>query len=350
MTSEIGVTVGVTELPISLQLPVVAGSSSTNLAAAPSPDLTLSNPRPSSRRQSRGVRTSEIIDIIEHHGGVVRRSALLARGASKRAIATAVNRAGIVRLREGVYAVPTADSQILDAARHGGEVACVSALRAHGVWVLETRGRLHVWLGGKGRRHTHKNCRCIDHHDAGGAAFGIAPVALALVQAAGCCDGETFFAAYESAWKKGMLSRTDREWIRRTVPARTRWLVDLARPDADSGLESLLRLRLIRLGVALECQVSILGVGRVDFVAAGVLIIEVDGRENHDGASLRHKDLVRDAAAAALGYETLRFDYALVVHEWHTVEKAIVARLRRHGVPVVGAGVRSVRSEPSGHR
>lgn len=136
-----------------------------------------------------------------------------------------------------------------------------------------------------------------------------------------------------------MLTRTDREWIRRAVPARTRWLVDLARPDAESGLESLLRLRLIRLGVVLECQVFIVGVGRVDFVAAAALIIEVDGRENHDGQSLRHKDLVRDAAAAALGYETLRFDYALVVHEWRTGEQAIVARLRRHGVPIVGPSV-----------
>lgn len=303
--------------------------------------------RGSSRCQSRRVRSSEIIDIVERFGGVVRRGTLLARGASKRELATAVEGAGIVRLREGVYAVPTADPRVLEAARHGGEVGCVSALRAHGVWVLEAPGRLHVWLGGKGRKHTHEKCRCIDHHDAGGAAFGIAHVALALVQAAGCCDAETFFAAYESAWKTGMLTRTDREWIRRTVPARMRWLVDLARPDADSGLESLLRLRLIRLGVALECQVIIVGVGRVDFVAAGVLIIEVDGRQNHDGESLRHKDLVRDAAAAALGYETLRFDYALVVHEWHTVEKAIIARLRRHGVPVVGTGVRKVHSEPS---
>ena len=59
---------------------------------------------------------------------------------------------------------------------------------------------------------------------------------------------------------------------------------------------------------------------------------------------MRHKDLVRDAAAAAQGYETLRFDYALVMHEWHTVEKAIVTRLRRYGVPVVGRDVTRVKS------
>lgn len=291
------------------------------------------------------MRSSEIIDVVERHGGVIRRRRLLSAGASKRDVDSAVAGGGLIRLREGVYGLPSADPLILDAARHGGEVACVSALRAHGVWVLATQKRLHVWLGGKGRKHTHTPCSCVDHHDAGGAAFGIAHVALALIQAATCCDEEVFFAAYESAWNKGMLTRTDREWIRRSVPARIRWLVDLARPDADSGLESLLRLRLVRLGVSLECQVLIVGVGRVDFLAAGRLIIEVDGRDNHDGTSLRHKDLVRDAAAAAQGYETLRFDYALVVHEWHTVERAIVARLARHGVPVVGRRVTRVQPE-----
>lgn len=292
------------------------------------------------------MRSSELIDLVERHGGVVRRHRLLSAGASRRSIDAAVAGGALIRLREGVYGVPSADPLLLDAARHGGEVACVSALRAHGVWLLAEPRRLHVWLGSKGRKHSHPSCTCVDHHDAGGAAFGIAPVALALVQAAKCCDEELFFAAYESAWNKGMLTRTDREWIRRSVPARIRWLVDLARPDADSGLESLLRLRLVRLGVSLECQVLIVGVGRVDFLVAGRLIIEVDGRVNHDGPSLRHKDLVRDAAAAARGYETLRFDYALVVHEWHTVQRAIVARLGWHGVPVVGARVTGVHSGP----
>ena len=291
------------------------------------------------------MHTSALIDMVARHGGVLRRHQLLSAGASKRDIAAALAGDAILRVREGVYALAETDALILDAARHGGEVGCVSALYARGVWVLARPKRLHVWLGGKGRKHAHKLCACVDHHDAGGAAFGIAPVALALVQAAGCFDEELFFAAYESAWNKGMLTRTDREWIRRSVPARTRWLVDLARPDAESGLESLLRLRLVRLGVTLECQVLIIGVGRVDFLAAGRLIIEVDGRENHDGVSMRHKDLVRDAAAAAQGYETLRFDYALVMHEWHTVEKAIVTRLRRLGVPVVGRDVTGVKSD-----
>ena len=41
----------------------------------------------------------------------------------------------------------------------------------------------------------------------------------------------------------------------------------------------------------------------------------------------RHKDLVRDANAAAWGYVTLRFDYALIVHDWDLVEAAILGSL-----------------------
>ena len=59
----------------------------------------------------------------------------------------------------------------------------------------------------------------------------------------------------------------------------------------------------------------------------------------HEGASDRHKDLVRDAVAAAHGFDTLRFDYALVVHDWPLVEAAILAKVDRGlhlGVRVAG--------------
>ena len=106
-------------------------------------------------------------------------------------------------------------------------------------------------------------------------------------------------------------------------------MISIARPDADSGLESLLRIRLHTLGIRLECQVVIDGVGIVDFVIGGRLILEADGKENHDGKTNRHKDLVRDAAASRIGYETLRFDYAQLIHDWPTVQSALIGALRR---------------------
>ncbi len=232
----------------------------------------------------------------------------------------------IIRIREGVYCVPETDPLVRAAAHHGGELACVSALRRHGVWVLDDAASLHVWHGDGGRHHPRGRCACVGHYDEGGASFGIVSVVHALIQAARCGGAECFFAAFESAWNRGQLSHADRAEVRAGLPAGMRWLVDIARPNADSGLESIVRLRLHRLGISVQSQVRIHGVGYVDFLIDGVLILEVDGRGNHEGASLRHKDLVRDAVAAAAGYETLRFDYSLVLYDWPAVERAIVAR------------------------
>jgi very-short-patch-repair endonuclease len=68
-------------------------------------------------------------------------------------------------------------------------------------------------------------------------------------------------------------------------------------------------------------------VGRVDLLIGDRLLVETDGRDNHDGISHRHKDLVRDANAAAWAYVTLRFDYALVIHDWDLVERAVLAQV-----------------------
>ncbi|MFF0909210.1 hypothetical protein ACFWZW_00795 [Microbacterium enclense] len=38
---------------------------------------------------------------------------------------------------------------------------------------------------------------------------------------------------------------------------------------------------------------------------------------------------MRDATAATWGFVTLRFDYAMVVHDWPVVEAAILAHVSR---------------------
>jgi len=159
-------------------------------------------------------------------------------------------------------------------------------------------------------------------------SLGVAEVSDALIHAFFCHGEEFFFCALESAWRRRLVGAGDRARIRARLPRAAQWLVDFARPDADSGLESLLRLRLHLHGIHVQTQVWIDGVGRVDFVVDGRLIIEADGEENHGGAK-RHKDLKRDAAASALGYESLRFDYSLILTDWHTVLEAILAALRR---------------------
>lgn len=121
-----------------------------------------------------------------------------------------------------------------------------------------------------------------------------------------------------------MIDSAGMRWLRRHSNARMREALAFARTDADSGLESLLRWRLRRHGLSVRTQVRVFGVGRVDVLIDDRLIVETDGRENHEGPLLRHKDLVRDANAASWGYVSLRFDDAMVVHDWELVEAAIL--------------------------
>ncbi len=266
--------------------------------------------------------------LLEHLR--VARGRLLQRyGVTRHSLAADVKAGRVRRLRNGVFAANSLSPDIAIAATHGGALTCQAALRQHGIWTLEATPRVHVWMGTNGRIHPHASCACTAHFFHGPTQLGTADVATALLHTYLCAGEEAFFVSFESAWNARLLSRAVRAQIRTALPAHSRWLVDIARGDAESGLESLIRIRLHLIGILADCQVEIRGVGRVDFVIDGRLIIEADGRDNHASAEHRHRDLMRDAAASRLGYETLRFDYAQIVHDWPTVQRAIVAALGR---------------------
>ncbi|BDZ38935.1 endonuclease domain-containing protein [Microbacterium suwonense] len=267
--------------------------------------------------------------LIDRLGGVAPGTSLQEFGVSRMRLTKSVRAGDIQRLRPGVFATNVAHPSEREAALHGGPLTCSSALQRHGVWVMAGDGPPHVWVGRRGRAHPHAGCRCISHYFRGASTFGKVDVVTALIHLHRCEGEESFFASMESALRLRLISDASRRRIRAALPQHARWLVDLARTDADSGLESLLRLRMHQLGIRLDTQIVIDGVGRVDFVIGGRLIIEVDGKENHDGRSNRHKDLARDAAASAAGYETLRFDYAQIVYDWPVVQSAILAALTR---------------------
>jgi very-short-patch-repair endonuclease len=268
-------------------------------------------------------------DTITRLGGIARGRTLQKLGFTRQSLAAHVRRGEIERVRHGVFATAPLDADTRAAIEHGGALTCASLLRRHGIWVLPVADGPHVWLGAKQHPLQHPHCVCVAHHYSGHPPLVSTDVETALLHLRRCAGDEAFFAAFESAWRLRRLSREARSRIRAALPASARWLVDLARPDADSGLESLLRLRLHLLGLTLERQVTIDGVGRVDFVIAGRLIVEADGTENHDSPEHRHRDRKRDAQASALGYETLRFDYAQIVHDWPVVQAAILGALRR---------------------
>jgi very-short-patch-repair endonuclease len=267
--------------------------------------------------------------MCARHPPIKTYAALRAAGRSRRWIDAAVSVGALRRVRRGVYAESSACEPAVTAAAHGGSLACVSAARHLGLWVLDESAGVHVWLHGDGHRRHADGCTCIEHWDEASVAnaFEPPPVARILRQILACRGLEAFFVSLESAFRLKRLTNADLEWLRRTTNAEARAAISYARRDADSGLESLLRWRLRHLGLAIRSQVKILDVGIVDFLIGDRLIVEVDGKPNHATESMRHKDLVRDANAAAADYVTLRFDYAMVIHDWPLVERAIRAQV-----------------------
>ena len=89
-----------------------------------------------------------------------------------------------------------------------------------------------------------------------------------------------------------------------------------------------MRLLLRSIGVDFETQVWIPGVGRVDFVVDGWLIIECDSREFHEGWDKQREDRYRDLAAAAQGYVTIRPLASDVLRNTSWVRELVVDTLR----------------------
>lgn len=80
-------------------------------------------------------------------------------------------------------------------------------------------------------------------------------------------------------------------------------------------IESLLRLGLVRAGIAFDLQVWVVPFHRVDFLLGDRLVVEVDGRRFHDDPDAFERDRERDALLALWGFRVLRFTYRQVTED-----------------------------------
>lgn len=254
---------------------------------------------------------------------------------TRREIAHRTDAGTLVRVRRGVYATREACAEVVQAAEHGGALACESAARHLGIWVLDGDAGLHIWMHDDRHQYPHRDCLCTTHWDGGASAssFALPSVPRLLLQIFRCHGAERFFVALESARRLGLIDARGMRAVRTAIGAAGRDLIDFSRDDSDSGLESLVRLRTRRFGWKVRTQARVVATGDVDLLIEDWLIVETDGRQNHDSPAHRHKDLVRDANAAAWGHVTLRFDYAMVVHDWELVERAIIGTLALRPAP-----------------
>jgi very-short-patch-repair endonuclease len=286
----------------------------------------------------------DFVTVMRSLGSIASVGQLEAAGFSGQFVRAVRRRGGIVRVRRGWYALPTASPAIVAAARVGGTLACVSACGFLGTWMPPNAG-LHVAVP-EGSRHLKDPVNgspvrgdgdgLTVHwsgpvpHDASFQA-GVLPLRGSLIEVMHCQPDEIAFAVIESALAKRLIRDSDVAWLTQTVPSR-RSMLRMVGPLAGSGTESIFRYRMAAMGVRMRSQVEVIGVGRVDFLIGDRLIVEIDSHEHHGSRAQRIRDLDRDAVAQVLDYLPLRFDYLQVLSDWDAVASTVLAIIqdRRH--------------------
>lgn len=275
---------------------------------------------------------------------VATRAQMLAAGTTPRDLTAAVRSGRLTRVREGYYAEPLTDPALLQAVRIGGRLGCVSALRRHGIWVPPPAFP-HVSVDPKASRLRSPRDRrvaleqqnrdgCEVHWtavaDTTDASVHTVGIINALAQAIRCQPAEVAVAALDSALYQRLVTAKQVAAIFASLPRRFAPLEALVEPRCMSGIESIIRLELVSLGIPFEVQVRFDRVGFVDFLVAGCVVVEVDGREYHEGEVPTARDYTRDAYLAAREYIVVRLNYRQVMFERELAIAAILGALRAH--------------------
>jgi len=267
----------------------------------------------------------------------LRTRTLAAHGLSRRRASQLLAHGRLLRLRRGRFVPADTHESLVRAGRLGGRLDCVSLLTLCGVFVRERRG-LHVQFERGSSRLPPRGPEVTAHWRATGAEPErlTADIVDALVQACRCQRPRDAIATLDSAWHHDIVDAADIAEVFARLPRRFRRLRGLLDRRAESGPETLMRLMLRALGCHVEVQVDLAGVGRVDLVVDGWLIVECDSRAHHEGWQAQKRDRRRDLAAAALGYTTVRpiaEDILGCPEDVLATMKAILAgRGERHGV------------------
>lgn len=273
-------------------------------------------------------------------------------GLGAHAVAGLVRQGALVRVRRGRYARPDARLALVRAVRLGGLLTSYSALEVHGVWCPPGDGRLHVMVDAHARALRDPDTGdplagdrpdLVVHWKGGGAAgggaggigiagvagmddvVGVVPIARAIRHLPVDLDPAYLVAVLDSAVRTHACTSSQLVNELGSVPRLTRALRAMD-ARAESGTESIIRVRLHEAGIEAELQVR-LPPYRVDLVIAGRLVVEVDGREFHDTESAFEDDRRRDAELTRRGYRVLRFSYSQVLFSWPACLDALHAAL-----------------------
>jgi len=285
-------------------------------------------------------RMTSLVQSIRGHGGLASTAELYADGHSRTFLSTAASSGLVIRVRQGWYSTPDVHPLLLEAARIGGRLTCLSALDLQGFWTIPTTD-LHVAVAPHScrlRTRRSKVTRLSDvaeprarihwRDDAGGNRLVLPPIAC-LSDLIACQQPDVVTAVADSVLHRQPWLVDEWRLLVLRSPASKRRFLDAIDGVCESGTESIFYKRMTPLGLPMHRQARIPGVGRVDFRIGEKLIVEIDGAEYHTDPARFEADRHRDALLSALGYRVLRFSYRQVMYAWHEVEAAVLAAVVR---------------------
>ncbi|WP_138443129.1 DUF559 domain-containing protein [Sinomonas susongensis] len=254
------------------------------------------------------------LQLLHSLGGVARSSTLREAGLSKHDLRLLA--AQVRKPKRGLYALPECRQDFLTALMHNAVLTCASAAEEYGLWLRNPSPRLHLSCEHghvpdvrslRSQPTVHRGARYPPHH-----TLPIASLEDVVFHALRCLPVNAAVPLVASALRQYGLRR---ELLEQDLAARKCGtslrrlrLVDTrveSLPEAEAFL--LLAELAGELGVEVVPQALVPGVGRVDFLIAGFLIVEIDGVAYHsDRASVR-RDRRRDNSAILEGYLRLRY-------------------------------------------
>lgn len=278
---------------------------------------------------------------LERRGGAARWSDVVA-ATSVEALGMAVEARSVLRVPGGVYAVPGTAPEIVAAAVHRGRLTCVSAASRLGLAVLHrppvphlavprSRGTSPSAVREAVPARLHRGD--VPYGRTGDVADVLVPVVHALVRVLLCQPAPHALVTVDSALHQGLATKLQiRAALPRTVPSRVVTVLRQANGRSRSPTETLARLALSSAGLRTQAGVPVPGVGEVDLVVEGAVVVELDGFAYHSDRRQFREDRRRDRELVAQGFSVVRFTFEDVVATPElvvlVVKEALAARMR----------------------
>jgi very-short-patch-repair endonuclease len=263
----------------------------------------------------------DILEYLQKAGGVARSAQLLHAGFSRRDLLR-LRESGANQPKRGVFVLPGCDEDYQSAIKYNGRLSCASAAAHYGLWLRHPPSRLHLACNhGHGSGFVRHRTIRFDGHP----FVPVAAVEDVALHALGCLPPPASTAMATSAIR---LHGVSPELLARELRADRSGTALRALRELDLRAESIVEVDAQHLfrsnGIRYEAQVFLPGIGRVDFLLDGFLIVEIDGFAFHSKREDMLRDRNRNNTSAVNGYVVLRY---MPEHVWFSPDQ-VLAEIR----------------------